>query len=102
MRVRTRWSSVFKQVRVIDLVGPLVLLPKQVYAVEFAEIAIFAQEIVRKNGMQDKITVIKGKMEEVELPVPQVDIIISEWMGYCRGDTKVPVFIVFVDGVRAD
>ena len=52
--------------------------------------------------MQDKITVIKGKMEEVELPVPQVDIIISEWMGYCRGETKVPVEIVFVDEVRAD
>lgn len=25
---------------------------------------------------------IKGKMEEIELPVPHVDIIISEWMGY--------------------
>lgn len=28
------------------------------------------------------ITLIKGKMEEVELPVDKVDIIISEWMGY--------------------
>lgn len=28
------------------------------------------------------ITVIKGKVEEIELPVAQVDIIISEWMGY--------------------
>ena len=28
------------------------------------------------------ITVLKGKIEEIELPVPQVDIIISEWMGY--------------------
>lgn len=55
---------------------------KHVYAIEFAEIAIFAKEIVRKNGLQDKITVIKGKMEEIELPVPKVDIIISEWMGY--------------------
>jgi len=55
---------------------------KHVYAIEFAEIAIFAQEIVKKNGLQDKITVIKGKMEEITLPVPQVDIIISEWMGY--------------------
>ena len=25
---------------------------------------------------------IKGKMEEIKLPVPKVDIIISEWMGY--------------------
>jgi len=29
-----------------------------------------------------EITLIKGKMEEVELPVEKVDIIISEWMGY--------------------
>lgn len=28
------------------------------------------------------ITLIKGKMEEVVLPVDKVDIIISEWMGY--------------------
>lgn len=25
---------------------------------------------------------IKGKIEEIELPVRKVDIIISEWMGY--------------------
>lgn len=25
----------------------------------------------------------RGKIEEVHLPVPQVDIIVSEWMGYC-------------------
>ena len=24
-----------------------------------------------------------GKIEEVTLPVKQVDIIVSEWMGYC-------------------
>lgn len=55
---------------------------KHVYAVENAEIAHFAKEIVRRNGLADKITIIKGKMEEIDLPVPQVDIIISEWMGY--------------------
>lgn len=55
---------------------------KHVYAVEFAEIAFFAREIIKKNGLEDKITILKGKMEDLELPVPQVDIIISEWMGY--------------------
>jgi protein arginine N-methyltransferase 1 len=55
---------------------------KHVYAIENAEIAFFAREIIKKNGFEDKITVIKGKMEEIELPVPKVDIIISEWMGY--------------------
>ena len=29
------------------------------------------------------VTLIKGKVEEVELPVEKVDIILSEWMGYC-------------------
>ena len=55
---------------------------KHVYAIENAEIAYFAREIIKKNGLEDKITVLKGKMEEIELPVKEVDIIISEWMGY--------------------
>ena len=55
---------------------------KHVYAVEFAEIAFFSREIIKKNGLENKITVLKGKMEDLVLPVPQVDIIISEWMGY--------------------
>uniref|UniRef100_H3BD96 type I protein arginine methyltransferase n=1 Tax=Latimeria chalumnae TaxID=7897 RepID=H3BD96_LATCH len=29
------------------------------------------------------VTIVKGKVEDVELPVEKVDIIISEWMGYC-------------------
>ena len=41
-----------------------------------------AREIVKANGMADKITLIQGKMEEINMPVPKVDIIISEWMGY--------------------
>lgn len=55
---------------------------KHVYAIENAEIALFAEEIIKRNGLSSKITVIKGKMEEVKLPVDHVDIIISEWMGY--------------------
>ena len=43
---------------------------KHVYAIENAEIAHFAREIIKNNGLSDKITVIKGKMEEIELPVP--------------------------------
>ena len=41
-----------------------------------------AKEIVERNGMSDKITLLQGKMEEVKLPFDKVDIIISEWMGY--------------------
>ena len=41
-----------------------------------------AREIVEVNNLSDKITLLQGKMEEVTLPYPKVDIIISEWMGY--------------------
>ncbi|XP_027072282.1 probable protein arginine N-methyltransferase 1.2 isoform X1 [Coffea arabica] len=55
---------------------------KHVYAIECSSMADMAREIVKLNGFADVITVIKGKVEEIELPVAQVDVIISEWMGY--------------------
>ncbi|PNS15787.1 hypothetical protein CAC42_4239 [Sphaceloma murrayae] len=55
---------------------------KHVIGVDYSKIIDKAKEIVEANGMSDKITLLQGKMEEVELPFPQVDIIISEWMGY--------------------
>lgn len=57
---------------------------KHVYAIDAAEIALFAKEIVKDNGLADKITVFHGKIEELDLPFGEgeVDIIISEWMGY--------------------
>ncbi|CAK8698268.1 unnamed protein product [Clavelina lepadiformis] len=55
---------------------------KHVYAVDMSDIAYQAMEIVRENKLEDKITVIKGCIEEVKLPVEKVDIIVSEWMGY--------------------
>jgi protein arginine N-methyltransferase 1 len=57
---------------------------KHVYAIDNAEIALHAREIIKDNGLSDKITVIKGKVEEVELPFGEgeIDIIVSEWMGY--------------------
>ena len=60
-----------------------------VYAVDAAGVAVYAQEIVQQNGFAEKITVIRSKMEEVDLtkisadPNFKVDIIVSEWMGYC-------------------
>ena len=55
---------------------------KHVIGVDMSTIIEKAQEIVSVNGMADKITLLQGKMEEVTLPFPKVDIIISEWMGY--------------------
>lgn len=55
----------------------------QVYAIDCSNIIDYARTIVEANKLSDTITLIKGKVEEVVLPVPHVDIIISEWMGYC-------------------
>lgn len=55
---------------------------KHVYGIDMSNIIDQAKIIVKKNGFADRITLIKGKVEEIELPVKEVDIIISEWMGY--------------------
>ncbi|KAM0834401.1 hypothetical protein ACQ4PT_063650 [Festuca glaucescens] len=54
---------------------------KRVYAVDASEIATQASEIVKANNLADKIVVIHGRVEDVEVE-ENVDIIISEWMGY--------------------
>lgn len=44
--------------------------------------------IFRLNKLEDIIILIKGKIEEVHLPVEKVDVIISEWMvSVCRKKT---------------
>lgn len=53
---------------------------KRVYAVEASNMAQNADVLVRSNGLEDVIKVIKGKIEEIQLP-EQVDVIISEPMG---------------------
>ncbi|KAL4980698.1 S-adenosyl-L-methionine-dependent methyltransferase [Aspergillus desertorum] len=55
---------------------------RKVISVDNSNIIDRAKEIVYENGFGDVITCIRGKIEEVTLPVEQVDIIISEWMGY--------------------
>lgn len=54
---------------------------KKVYAVEASSIAEQAAKIVRHNNMEDRIEVIRGTVETVELP-DMVEVIVSEWMGY--------------------
>ena len=60
---------------------------KHVIGVDMSSIIEKAKEIVHANGLSSKITLLQGKMEEVEMPTQhmnngKVDIIISEWMGY--------------------
>nr|DBA17637.1 TPA: hypothetical protein GDO54_003055 [Pyxicephalus adspersus] len=55
---------------------------KKVISVDQSEILYQAMDIIRLNKLEDKIVLIKGRIEEIDLPVENVDIIISEWMGY--------------------
>ncbi|KAB7502669.1 Protein arginine N-methyltransferase 1 [Armadillidium nasatum] len=54
----------------------------KVYGIEMSNIVEQAKKIIAANNF-DNIEIIHGKVEEVKLPVEKVDIIISEWMGYC-------------------
>ncbi|KAL5537419.1 hypothetical protein UlMin_044663 [Ulmus minor] len=54
---------------------------KHVYAVEASEMAEYARRLIAGNpALSERITVVKGKVEEVELP-EKADILISEPMG---------------------
>ncbi|OQR89880.1 arginine n-methyltransferase [Thraustotheca clavata] len=54
----------------------------KVIGIDCSDMGVTAQKIVQDNGLSDIITIIRGKVELVKLPVDHVDIIISEWMGY--------------------
>jgi len=53
-----------------------------VFGIDMSNIIDQAHKIIDANGFSDVITLVKGKLEEAELPIQQFDIIISEWMGY--------------------
>lgn len=56
---------------------------RQVIAVDNSAIIDKARENIFRNGLDDKITCLRGRVEDVTMPVDKVDIIVSEWMGYC-------------------
>ena len=58
---------------------------RRVIGVEKTDFAILARKVVRDNNLHKVVTILYGKVEEVELPddVDKVDVIVSEWMGYC-------------------
>ncbi|XP_021696577.1 protein arginine N-methyltransferase 1-like isoform X3 [Aedes aegypti] len=58
----------------------------RVIAIDCSNIIDHARKIVEANRLDHVITLIRSKVEAVEqLPdgIPEVDIILSEWMGYC-------------------
>jgi len=48
--------------------------------------------ILRENERDHIVTVIKGKIEEINLPVNTVDIIISKWMVSQSNDENMMLF----------
>eukprot|EP00735_Rhodelphis_limneticus_P008481 TRINITY_DN2149_c0_g1::TRINITY_DN2149_c0_g1_i1::g.12877::m.12877 TRINITY_DN2149_c0_g1::TRINITY_DN2149_c0_g1_i1::g.12877 ORF type:complete len:514 (+),score=139.54,sp/Q54EF2/ANM1_DICDI/46.22/2e-93,Methyltransf_31/PF13847.1/2.3e-11,PrmA/PF06325.8/1.8e+03,PrmA/PF06325.8/3.8e-10,Methyltransf_18/PF12847.2/1.2e-09,Methyltransf_26/PF13659.1/8.8e-09,Methyltransf_11/PF08241.7/1.5e-08,MTS/PF05175.9/3.1e-07,Methyltransf_23/PF13489.1/5.7e-07,PRMT5/PF05185.11/2.7e-06,Methyltransf_12/PF08242.7/0.00014,Methylt len=59
---------------------------KHVIGADMSDILNAARKIIDHNGLSSAISLVRGKIEEVDLPsnLPdgKVDIIISEWMGY--------------------
>ena len=53
----------------------------KVFAVEYTDMAKHARNLVEANGLSHIVEVIQSSVEDLQLPC-QVDIIISEWMGY--------------------
>lgn len=54
-----------------------------VYAIDKSAILDKARENIFHNNLSSKITCLRGRVEDIVLPVASVDIIVSEWMGYC-------------------
>jgi len=54
----------------------------KVIGVDQSQIIFNAMAIIRENNMENKIRLVRGKIEEVSLGEPVVDVLVSEWMGY--------------------
>ena len=50
---------------------------------DMSSVARHAAKVVKTNGFEEQISILRGKVEDIELEVEKVDIIVSEWMGYC-------------------
>ncbi|KAH7108011.1 S-adenosyl-L-methionine-dependent methyltransferase [Auriculariales sp. MPI-PUGE-AT-0066] len=54
----------------------------KVVGIDMSNIIDQAEKIIEANNLSHIITLVKGKLEDVALPIQEFDIIISEWMGY--------------------
>lgn len=44
--------------------------------------AEYTRQLVKQNGCEEVVTVLRGRGEDIELP-EKVDVLVSEWMGNC-------------------
>lgn len=52
-----------------------------VYAIESSSLAELARQVIIDNGLAERITVIHGAIQDIELSATHVDVILSDWMG---------------------
>ncbi|EDW39926.1 GL16439 [Drosophila persimilis] len=98
-------AAAFKDKTVLDVgcgLGTLSLFAAEsgahrVIAVEAASIAEYTRSIVLDNSYAAVITVIRGKVEEIELPegIEKVDIILCDWMGHCLFSENMLESLIF-------
>ncbi len=55
---------------------------KSVVGVDMSSIVHQAMDIVRENGLESKINLKHGRLEDLDLDGVKFDVIVSEWMGY--------------------
>ncbi|XP_076166472.1 protein arginine N-methyltransferase 6-like [Ptiloglossa arizonensis] len=56
---------------------------QKVYAIEASDLVKLTEKVLIENKLQNKITVIHSKVEEIDVNnFEKVDVIISEWMGF--------------------
>ncbi|KAJ1521077.1 hypothetical protein ONE63_002783 [Megalurothrips usitatus] len=55
---------------------------RKVIGIDQSDIIYNAMDIVRENGLESQVTLVKGRLEDTAIPENKVDYIVSEWMGY--------------------
>jgi len=60
---------------------------RRVYAIEMSQIANVAEQLIAENGMQERITLIRGNSKKVRLP-ERCDVLVSETLSSFVFDTE--------------
>ncbi|KAH8244557.1 hypothetical protein KR038_000703, partial [Drosophila bunnanda] len=69
----------------------------RVIAVDGSSVTEYASRIAEENGHGGVITVVRGKVEDIELPegIQKVDILICDWMGHCLFSENMLESLIF-------
>ncbi|MBK8011172.1 MAG: 50S ribosomal protein L11 methyltransferase [Deltaproteobacteria bacterium] len=54
---------------------------RRVLAIDQSEIAVVAADLVKRNGLRDRVKVLKGPAAELQTEEGPADVIVSEWLG---------------------